>query len=204
MIAKLQYISQGNHLEAIEKACEAGCNWIQLRVKNRSENEVLALAQQARTICTAYQSRLIINDYPDVAKAVQADGVHLGKTDQNHQTVREYLGQGFIIGGTANTFEDIKAYAQQGAVNYIGLGPFRFTTTKRQLSPVLGIEGYQKIVAQCQSENIKLPIVAIGGILLPDISAILDTGVHGIALSRLITKADNKADLVQSIKSKWK
>ena len=117
-----------------------------------------------------------------------ADGVHLGKNDMPVDKAREMAGNGFIIGGTANTFEDISRLAAQGA-DYIGCGPFRFTTTKKNLAPVLGSEGYRRLVAGMKAGGIALPIVAIGGICLADIPEILSTGVSGIALSGSILRA---------------
>lgn len=81
---------------------------------------------------------------------------------------RQILGKDFIIGGTANTFEDVQMHYQAGA-DYIGCGPFRFTTTKKNLSPILGLEGYKAIVSQMKTAGINLPIVAIGGITYDDI-----------------------------------
>lgn len=203
MIASLHYISQSTphltQLQAIQAACEAGCRWIQLRMKDADEIKITETAIQAKIICEAFQATLIINDYPSVALAAQADGIHLGLDDFNHTEARQLLGQNYIIGGTANTIEDIRNYAAQGVIDYLGVGPFRFTTTKKKLSPILGIVGYESIVQQCRQEGISLPIIAIGGIELEDIPALLDTGVHGIAVSGLITHAENKSALVQKI-----
>ena len=88
---------------------------------------------------------------------------------------RQLLGEAFIIGGTANTFEDVVQHYRAGA-DYLGIGPFRFTTTKKNLSPVLGLEGYAAILSQMKEANIELPVVAIGGITCEDIPAILETG----------------------------
>ena len=108
------------------------------------------------------------------------------------------LGSSFIIGGTANTFEDVKAHHEASA-NYIGCGPFRFTTTKKNLSPVLGLDGYRHIVKQMKDANIQLPIVAIGGITAEDIPAIMQTGVTGIALSGTILHAENPIEEMKKI-----
>ncbi|NJL74229.1 MAG: thiamine phosphate synthase [Saprospiraceae bacterium] len=202
-MASLHYISQSTphltQLEAIQTACEAGCRWIQLRMKDTDESKIIETAFQAQKICEAFQATLIINDYPNIALAAQADGVHLGLDDFNHTKARQLLGQNYIIGGTANTIEDIRNYAAQGVIDYLGVGPFRFTTTKKKLSPILGIEGYTNIIQQCRQEGISLPIIAIGGIELEDIPALMNTGVHGIAVSGLITHAENKPALVGTI-----
>ncbi|MCR8667261.1 thiamine phosphate synthase [Aestuariibaculum sp. M13] len=186
-IPKLHYISQGNtpeeHLENIQKACTHGAELVQLRLKNTVENTLLKTAEKARKITSHFQTRLIINDHYKIAKAVNADGVHLGKTDACPLEAREHLGKWFIIGGTANTLEDCQNLISK-QVDYIGLGPFRFTKTKDNLSPILGLEGYQSILEQLKSTT---PIIAIGGIIEQDIPQLLQTGIYGIAMSGAIT-----------------
>lgn len=191
-INKLHYISQGatpkEHLENIQNACQSGAELVQLRLKNISDKKILKAAEEAREITNHYQTRLIINDHYKVGKAIKADGVHLGKTDACPTEARKHLYTWQIIGGTANTLEDCKVLLEK-QVDYIGLGPFRFTNTKENLSPVLGLNGYLTILEELQTET---PIIAIGGITLEDVTAILDTGVSGIATSGEITKDFNR------------
>ncbi|MGS2764953.1 thiamine phosphate synthase [Sinomicrobium sp. M5D2P9] len=190
----LQYISQGQtpdeHLEHIRNVCLSGGKWIQLRMKDYTERDVLKTAFQALDICKQYDAKLLIDDHVSVAKATGADGVHLGKNDLPPGAARKILGPGFIIGGTANTIEDIEELARE-KVDYIGLGPFRFTTTKKNLSPVLGVEGYSRIMEEVKLKKIDIPIIAIGGITREDIVPILKTGIAGIAVSGLLTQKDN-------------
>lgn len=201
MIEKLQFISQENtsfgHLDSIKAACEAGVKWVQLRVKDRSEEEVLALAHEARIISHRYGAKLIINDRPGAAIVADADGVHLGKEDMPIREAREIVGNR-IIGATANTFEDIQKHALEG-VDYIGLGPFRFTATKEKLSPILGLAGYSFLMGRCREKGISTPVVAIGGIEVADLPSIMETGLHGIAVSSLIARAANQQELVEKI-----
>ena len=110
------------------------------------------------------------------------------------------MGEEYIIGGTANTFEDIQRIAAQGA-DYIGCGPFRFTTTKKNLAPVLGIEGYRDIIAKMRNAGINIPMVAIGGITPDDIDEILATGVQGIAVSGTVLNADDPVAMMKSLLS---
>ena len=191
MISKLHYITQGDtaeqHLEYIQNACSSGADWIQLRMKNFDEAVVLETAKKAREITMHFQTRLIINDFYKIAKAVNADGVHLGKDDGCPLEVREYLGKWYRIGGTANTLEDCKTLIDK-KVDYIGLGPFRFTTTKSNLGPILGVNAYQDIVSKLDSD---MPIIAVGGITLSDIPELISTGIHGVAVSTDITKNFN-------------
>ena len=188
MISKLQYISQGEtpeaHLENLRKACVAGADWVQLRLKNYDIETILETAKKAREITNSFNAKLIINDHYKIAKAIKADGVHLGLSDECPLVVRAYLGISFIIGGTANTAEDCNNLLDK-KVDYIGLGPYQFTETKQNLSPVLGVLGYKKILEELQTET---PIIAIGGITLKDVPAIINTGIYGIAVSGEITK----------------
>ena len=199
MIPKLHYISQGdrpeNHLENITKACSSGAELVQLRLKNLDEATLLKTAEKAREITNTYQTRLIINDHYKIAKTVKADGVHLGKSDGNLEDVRAHLYSWQIIGGTANTLEDCEILIEKKA-DYIGLGPFRFTETKTNLSPLLGLEGYTDILKALQTE---IPIIAIGGITLNDVSDLLKTGIYGIATSGELTADFNKVALFHKL-----
>lgn len=192
----IQFISHSNerysYLDGIRLALEGGCKWVQLRMKDAPDEQVAQLGVQARELCERYGAKLILDDRVELVAKTGADGVHLGKNDMPIAQAREILGPGKIIGGTANTFEDIVAHWKSGA-DYIGCGPFRFTTTKKNLSPILGLEGYRDIVARMKDAGITLPLVAIGGITAEDIPAILETGVDGIAVSGTVLRAEDPA-----------
>lgn len=190
----LQFISHFtdtiSYLDSIRLALDGGCRWIQLRMKDATDEEMLPVALDAQRLCREAGATFIIDDHVALVKQIGADGVHLGKMDMPIAEARKFLGEDFIIGGTANTYADVKAHYESGA-NYIGCGPFRFTTTKKKLSPVLGLEGYRNIVSQMRDAGIDLPIVAIGGITAEDIPAIMQTGVTGIALSGTVLRAED-------------
>ena len=200
----LQFITHFNdrysYIDSARMALEGGCKWVQLRMKDASYEEEKATALILQDMCKKHGATFIIDDNVALVKEIQADGVHLGKNDMPIAQARLVLGEGYIIGGTANTYEDVKSHYQNGA-DYIGCGPFRFTTTKKNLSPILGLEGYTSIVQQMKQDNINLPIVAIGGITLQDIPQIMQTGVTGIALSGTILNADNPIEETKSILS---
>jgi len=191
MIPKLHYISQGNtpeeHLENIQKACTSGAELVQLRLKNVSEKEVLKAALAAREITSHFQTRLVINDYYTIAKDVKADGVHLGFTDSCPTTARKHLYTWQLIGGTANTLQECETLLTK-EVDYISLGPYRFTNTKDNLPTLLGIHGFTAIVEALQTDT---PIIGVGGIITTDVKAILNTGVSGVAVSNAITQDFN-------------
>lgn len=188
----MQFISHYNdrygYLDGIRMALAGGCKWVQLRVKGDAPIKELAL--EAQRMCREAGATFIIDDNVALVKEIGADGVHLGLKDMPIAEARRILGPDFIIGGTANTFENVKAHHEAGA-DYIGCGPFRFTTTKQGLSPILGLEGYRSIVSKMKEAGIDLPIVAIGGITVEDIPSIMQTGVTGIALSGTVLNAED-------------
>lgn len=179
-----------SYYDSARMALEGGCRWIQLRMKDASPEELEREAVKVQALCLEYHAVFIIDDHVELAKRLHADGVHLGKMDMPVAEARRILGNDFIIGGTANTFEDVKMHYEAGA-NYVGCGPFRYTTTKKNLSPILGLEGYRNIISRLKAENIAMPLVAIGGVTKEDIPAIAETGVVGIALSGTVLRADN-------------
>lgn len=202
MYKRLQYISQGNSIDEqlhnIRQALENGCNWIQMRFKNATSEDTFTLAEAVKILCAEFGATFIINDNIPLAQKIDADGVHLGLKDMKISDARAILGPKKIIGGTANTLENVQKQIRLGA-DYIGLGPFRFTTTKDNLSPILGLEGYKTIVAELKLKGITTPIYAIGGIQLEDVAPIIQTGIYGIAVSGLITESDNKTELITKL-----
>jgi thiamine-phosphate pyrophosphorylase len=205
MYNQLQYISQGNTVEEqlynIHKALDNGCDWIQMRFKKNYSDDAFTLAEAVKMLCKEYLATFIINDNVHLAKQLDADGVHLGLSDMSVEEARLILGKTKIIGGTANTFEDVLQRTAENC-DYIGLGPFQFTTTKQNLSPILGLEGYRSIIGQMKAKNIKIPIYAIGGITLKNVESLMKTGIHGIAVSGLITQTENASQLINQLNDK--
>lgn len=184
-----QDISRYSHPELTAFACMGGASWIQLRIKNKIYEDWLMIAKETLAICKKYGAKLIINDNVQIAKEINADGIHLGKNDMNPMEARRLLGNNFIIGGTANTIEEVQGKIEEGC-DYVGVGPYRFTSTKEKLSPVLGLEGIGKIVNRFSK---KIPIIAIGGVNKNDIKPLLNAGVYGIAVSSAINNEVDKA-----------
>ena len=193
----IQFITHSNtrydYVEGARLALEGGCRWIQLRMKDAQEVDFLLAAKQIGAMCKEYGATFILDDHVEWVGITGADGVHLGKNDMPVDEARNQLGANRIIGGTANTFEDVELLWRQGA-NYIGCGPYRFTTTKKNLSPVLGLDGYRHIISKMKAHDINIPVVAIGGILQPDIKDVMATGVSGIAVSGAILNAENPVE----------
>ena len=194
-ISTLHYITTTP--EAAELACQGGVRWVQLRVKNQSPAIWKQLALETQAVARRYGATLLINDNPRLAQEIGADGVHVGAADMPPTEARALLGAKCIIGGTANTFADVQRLAAAG-VDYVGLGPFRFTRTKEKLSPILGLAGYADILQQCRAAGLTVPIVGIGGIALADAVPLLATGLHGIAVAGGIGQAENPAVAAQA------
>lgn len=205
MYSKLQYISQGETIEKqlynIHQALDAGCNWVQMRFKNQTPKDAFTLAEAVKPLCEKYTANFIVNDDIHLTKEIDADGIHLGLTDTKIDEARAFLGTSKVIGGTANTFEDIENHVKSGC-DYIGLGPFRFTATKEKLSPILGLSGYFDILQKLKKNKIEIPVYAIGGITLRDVNPLMETGIHGIAVSGIITESDEKEKLIQQLNEK--
>lgn len=192
-ISRLQYITQDHakysHEEQVKLVAGSGCDWIQLRMKEVSFEMYLATAKNCVAIAHELGCKLIVNDNLDVALQSGADGVHLGLTDLSTKEAREKVGDQFIIGGTANTINDVKVH--YGFADYAGIGPYQYTATKKKLSPIVGADGFSDIVEELRKKKINVPLIAIGGIGFIDTAFIAPTGVHGIAVSSGIINADN-------------
>lgn len=191
-IATLHFLTQdlpgSSHLEQVETACRAGVKWIQLRVKDKPTTEWLSIAKTARDITMRYKCILIINDSPMIAVHCCADGVHIGQNDMHWSEARKLLGPEAIIGASVHSWKEMSEM-KKAQIDYAGIGPLRFTATKQQLDPVLGKDGIAAIIAKMKQQEIKLPMIAIGGITLNDMDSIALTGVRGVAVSSAVNKA---------------
>lgn len=169
-------------LDQVEAVCRMGVRWVQLRMKEASDEDMLRTAYAARSICRHYGTLFLINDRVGIARQVDADGVHLGKEDMAIADARRILGPNKVIGRTCNTLDDV-LHAYDDGADYVGIGPYRYTETKKRLAPTLGLDGYKAIAAGLQASNVHIPSFAIGGIEDEDIPLIRACGIPGIAVS---------------------
>ncbi|GAB3647321.1 thiamine phosphate synthase [Echinicola sediminis] len=202
LISTFQYITpnlahQDDYILDIKRVCSTGVKWVQLRMKAFPKPVVLQTAFGAKEVCDHHGCQLIINDHPEIANKVKAAGVHVGKEDRKAADIRYRYGNDLIIGATANTLEDILKVEEYA--DYVGLGPFRFTNTKKKLSPILGLEGYKEILGQLMLQGKDIPVVGIGGIEMEDLHELSKTGLHGIAASGLLHRAENPESIIQEI-----
>lgn len=194
------YSKDYSYIDSVHMALEGGCRWVQLRMKDSDEILFEKTAIVVQQMCKEYGANFIIDDNVALAKKIEADGVHLGKNDMPITEARKLLGDGFIIGSTVNSFEDILYILKSGITpDYFGCGPFRYTLTKKNIAPILGYEGYLNINHKMFDNNIQIPLIAIGGIRKKDIPQLLKSGVSGIALSSSILNASNPINEMQKI-----
>ncbi len=208
------YTERYSYIDSARIALEGGCRWIQLRMKDADETLLEETALIVQKMCKEYDATFIIDDNVHLCKKIKADGVHLGKNDMPIAEARKILGDDFIIGATVNTFDDV-LLCQQSTDNrqktlspfpspapvpdYFGCGPFRFTSTKKNLAPILGLDGYREIMKKMKENNIDIPLVAIGGITKDDVPELMKTGIDGIAISGSILRAENPVETMYNL-----
>lgn len=193
------WLKPGERLEEpVEELLKAGVTCVQLREKNMADGQLLEEAERLQKLCGRYQIPLIINDRPDIAEKIGADGVHVGLSDMGIEKARELLGDGFIIGGSAhNVDEALKA--QRAGADYIGCGAVFGSSTKTDAS----VLAYEELKAICRA--VEIPVVAIGGICRKNVGRLKGSGIDGIAvISALFAEEDRtKAaeELLQAVES---
>jgi thiamine-phosphate pyrophosphorylase len=190
----LQYITNTDCktpvTDQIFAVIEGGCKWIQIRMKDASDDDIRKVVEAVKPTCIEKEVFLILNDRVELAKELNVGGVHLGKMDTPPSKARMILGPAAVIGVTANTYSDVVAVSQLD-IDYYGIGPFRYTDTKKNLAPVLGLEGIRKICFEMAENDITIPHVAVGGIKYEDVLPLIEAGVNGIAVSGAIAFADD-------------
>lgn len=186
-------------VEQVSRLCAAGARWIQLRLKQVDAATWLATAREVVSICRSHGAVSIINDNVDVALAVGADGVHLGKLDLGWKEARARLGPDRILGGTVNDAGDVARVKAAGCLDYVGVGPLRFTTTKQKLAPVLGVAGIRELVAQLDG----LPAWAIGGVVADDLPALREAGAAGVAVTGALFREGRVEANFRALEAAW-
>lgn len=163
---------------------------MQIRMKEASDEEIAKVVEEVKPLCIETDTFLILNDRVQLAKTLDVGGVHLGKTDMLPSKARLLLGPAAVIGVTANTFDDIRAVRSLD-IDYIGMGPYSETKTKKNLAPILGLEGIRTLCTEMEQNEINISHVAVGGIRLEDVTRLMEAGVNGIAVSGAIACASD-------------
>ena len=160
----------------VNAALEAGCRFVQLREKRLCDRDLLRLGRRLRELCIERGALLIVNDRADIARAVRADGVHLGQDDLPPAAARQILGERAVIGVSSHTAEQAQ-HAQNEGADYIGIGPVFATMTKADHEPTLGPGGLAAIL-----DGISIPAFAIGGIGGGNVDAVTAAGCRQVAV----------------------
>jgi len=199
-IEKLQYITHDlphlTHLEQTQLACEAGAKWIQYRCLSKTDEELLADINAIAEICDDWGTTLIVTDHIHLNGKADIQGFHIEDVDADFVALRKMVGNDITLGGSANTLENLIRLASEGA-DYAAFGPYSTTDTKPNDFPLLGIDSYSNGVSHLKDLNIELPIIAVGGIKISDVGDLMETGIHGIAVSNAIYAADDFIEAYQ-------
>jgi thiamine-phosphate pyrophosphorylase len=204
-IEKFQFIThdidQLTHIEQAQIACEAGAKWIQYRCLTKDDEALLKDINIIAEICDDWGATLIVTNHVHLNRKADIQGFHIEDMEADFLALREQLGEDITIGGSSNTAEGLLRLAAEG-VDYAGCGPFSITTTKPNNSALLGIEGYAKVAALLKEKDIDMPVLAVGGVKIEDVDALMATGIFGIAASSAINQADDMALAYQSFYDK--
>ena len=187
------------HAAQAEQLCAGGARWIQLRMKGAPASAWLETATAVVEICRAHDAICIVNDSVDVAIAARAHGVHLGSRDEDWRAARRRLGSTLLLGGTVNHATDAARATEAGCLDYVGIGPWRFTANKQNLAPILGAEGVRPLVAQLEG----LPAWIIGGIEAEDLPAVRATGARGAAVSSTLFRGGRIEENYRALVAAW-
>lgn len=182
-------------LEAARAAIEGGADMIQLREKSMADRELLRLAQQIRQITRQRHRLFIVNDRPDIARLVDADGVHVGQDDLPIAAAREIVGEGKIVGASTHCIAQARQAQVEGA-EYIGVGPVFPTDTKGYTQGV-GLAYVERV-----AREIDIPFLAIGSIRLDRLDAVIEAGARAVAVCAAVVCADDPVAAARRFKER--
>jgi thiamine-phosphate pyrophosphorylase len=187
------------HAEQVRRLCAAGVRWVQLRMKDAPRDAWLATAREAVAHCRAHGAVCIVNDSVEIALESGADGVHLGRLDLEWREARRRLGPDRILGGTVNYDADAQRAVAAGCLDYVGVGPLRFTKTKQELAPLRGLDGIRSLVGMLAG----LPAWGIGGVEVADVAPLRAQGVAGTAVCSALLRDDRIDQNVRAFLDAW-
>ena len=181
--------------EVMKQAREAGVNLVQYRHKQGDMREMYARAKMLREQAAQLGIGFIVNDRCDLAKAVDADGVHVGQSDLPVSMVRKVMGKDCLLGVSTHRPEEVQAATAEGA-DYLGFGPIYSTNTKINHEPLVGIHGLQSVRSMTT-----LPIFAIGGVTAETVPNLIAAGADGVAVASAILTARNTQSALRGFMS---
>jgi thiamine-phosphate pyrophosphorylase len=178
----------------LEGALRGGVDMVQLRIKHGSDEEIASTARHYAALCQCSGALLIVNDRPDLARAVEADGVHLGQDDMAVAQAREIVGAERLVGLSTHSPAEVDAAGAQD-VDYIGVGPIHATPTKPG-RPAVGLE-----LVRYAAANSAVPFFAIGGIDATNVGAVHKAGARRVAVVRALTEAEDAEAAARALRS---
>jgi thiamine-phosphate pyrophosphorylase len=196
-ISKFHYLTQDlpyrSHVDQVKIACGNGANWVQYRCLTKTDHELINEISEIAEICDDWGATLIIANHYHLLNKVDAQGVHIEDLDADLALIRQHIGEDKTLGASATNIERLLYLQGLGIVDYSGYGPFAHTDTKPNNYALLGFEGYR----QLQQHGVEIPVMAVGGIQLADVTHLLETGVYGIAVSSAINLSADPGSTVK-------
>jgi thiamine-phosphate pyrophosphorylase len=192
-IIDLGYVSAENAPAILEKLIDGGIDSVQLRGKNRSLDELSALAEKLLRLTMPAKIPLIANDHAEIAQRVEVQGVHVGQDDASIQIVRAQITRPILVGKSTHSIEQAVAAEQEGA-DYIGFGPIFSTPTKPDYSPI-GLEQIREV-----HERVSIPIFCIGGIKSENLAQVIAAGAKRVVIVSGLLQTDDVAGYARACK----
>ncbi len=186
-------LCKGDPLSVAAAAIDGGADCIQLREKDAPDRDVLSLARRLRELTAAADVMMIVNDRPDIAVAVGADGVHLGQDDLPVAAARRVLGDRPIVGRSTHTLDQARAADAEGA-DYVAVGPM-FPTDTKDAGPIAGVETFRQVAAE-----VTRPLVVVGGITAANVGVLVAAGARRVAVCSAVIAADDPAGAARGIR----
>jgi thiamine-phosphate pyrophosphorylase len=186
-IIDLGYVERHDAAHVLGQMIEGGVDLIQLRGKNKSIGELVDLAAELHELATKSSTPLIVNDYPEIARAAPVEGVHVGQDDDSIEIARQKVGREILVGKSTHSLDQARAAQREGA-DYIGFGPIFATPTKPDYAPI-GVENIRRV-----HEEVNLPIFCIGGINIDTLQSVIDAGAKRVVMVSALLKAHSIVD----------
>jgi thiamine-phosphate pyrophosphorylase len=183
-----------SHEALAEMACLGGADVVQLRDKSLDRDAFARVARRVAAICRTHDVAFIVNDRVDVARDVEADGVHVGRTDASVSEARALLGDRTIIGTSAGSLDEALE-AERSGVGYVGFGHVFATSSKVKSTPPVGLDALALVAAR-----VRVPVIAIGGITETNARDVIAAGARGIAVIGAVCAADDPRAATERLK----